>query len=297
MELQQLRYFKALAENGNLTKTSDRLHITPPTLSNSIARLEEELGTQLFDRIKGRLYLNEMGKAFLDSSRTILNVLDISCDNVRNMSLLGKKTLAVATAVSSFRLSEVLAKYLEEYPDVKLINKQSNVHNIESDLIDNNFAFAITVAGSMDDKFLNSRLLGAENKVFYAGMAKNHPLAKLDSVKLADLRDEEFIFPPSDLVLTKSFYTICRNAGFEPNVVAECSSFLLTRLVEKGLGITFVASAGFLNDETMVKVPISDVSSFLQDRFAVYWTKKHRLSEVEESFLDFITGYFDRQIN
>ena len=297
MELQQLRYFKALAENGNLTKTSDRLHITPPTLSNSIARLEEELGAQLFDRIKGRLYLNEMGKAFLESSRTILNVLDTSCDNVRNMSLLGKKTLAVATAVSSFRLSEVLAKYLEEYPDVKLINKQSNVHNIESDLIDNNFAFAITVAGSMDDKFLNSRLLGAENKVFYAGMAKNHPLAKLDSVKLADLRDEEFIFPPSDLVLTKSFYTICRNAGFEPNVVAECSSFLLTRLVEKGLGITFVASAGFLNDETMVKVPISDVSSFLQDRFAVYWTKKHRLSEVEESFLDFITGYFDRQIN
>lgn len=297
MELQQLRYFKTLAENGNLTKTADRLHITPPTLSNSISRLEEELGAQLFDRIKGRLYLNEMGKAFLDSSKTILNVLDASCDNVRNMSLLGKKTLAVATAVSSFRLSEVLAKYLEQYPDVKLINKQSNVHNIESDLTDNHFAFAITVAGSMDEKFLNSRLLGAENKVFYVGMAKNHPLAKLDSVRLSDLRDEEFIFPPSDLILTKSFYNICRDAGFEPNVVAECSSFLLTRLVEKGLGITFVASAGFLNDETMVKVPISDVSSFLQDRFAVYWTKKHRLSEVEESFLDFITGYFDRQVN
>ena len=49
MELQQLRYFRALAETGNLTKTSDRLHITPPTLSISISRLEDELGTQLFD--------------------------------------------------------------------------------------------------------------------------------------------------------------------------------------------------------------------------------------------------------
>ena len=108
MELQQIRYFKALAETGNLTKTADRLHITPPTLSISISRLEEELGAQLFDRIKGRLYLNEMGKVFLESSSTILNVLDSSCNNVRNISLLGKKTLMVSTAVSSFRLSELL---------------------------------------------------------------------------------------------------------------------------------------------------------------------------------------------
>ena len=296
MELQQLRYFKALAETGNLTRTADRLHITPPTLSNSISRLEDELGAKLFDRVRGRLYLNEMGKAFLESSSTILNVLDTSCSNVRNMSLLGKKTLSVATAVSSFRLSEVFAKYLKEHPEVRLLNKQSNVQNIESDLTENHFSFAVTVAGSMDDKFLNSRLLGSENKVFSVGMAKNHPLAKLESVKLKDLKNERFIFPPSDLLLTKSFYTLCRNAGFEPDVVAECSSFLLTRLVEKGLGVTFVASAGFLNDETMVKVPISDVSSFIQDRFAVYWTKKHRLTEEENNFLEFITGYFDQQV-
>ncbi len=293
MELQQLRYFKALAENGNLTKTADRLHITPPTLSNSITRLESELGAQLFDRVKGRLYLNRMGKVFLESSSIILNVLDSSCNNVRNMSILGKKILSVSTAVSSFLLSEVFAKYLDQHPDVRLVNKQSNVLNIGPDLTENHFTFAITLEGSMDDKFLNSRMLSSENKVFSIGMAKKHPLAKAKSLKLKDLRNEKFIFPPSDLALTKSFYAICRNAGFEPNVIAECNTFLLTRFVEDGLGITFVASAGFLNDKTMVKIPVSDISNFVQDRFTIYWSKNHLLSDTEADFLEYITDYFN----
>ena len=293
MELQQLRYFKALAENGNLTKTADRLHITPPTLSNSITRLESELGAQLFDRVKGRLYLNRMGKVFLESSSIILNVLDSSCNNVRNMSILGKKILSVSTAVSSFLLSEVFAKYLDQHPDVRLVNKQSNVLNIGPDLTENHFTFAITLEGSMDDKFLNSRMLSSENKVFSIGMAKKHPLAKAKSLKLSDLRNEKFIFPPSDLALTKSFYAICRNAGFEPNVIAECNTFLLTRFVEDGLGITFVASAGFLNDKTMVKIPVSDIRNFVQDRFTIYWSKNHQLSDTEADFLEYITDYFN----
>ncbi len=293
MELQQLRYFKALAENGNLTKTADRLHISPPTLSSSITRLEGELGAQLFDRVKGRLYLNGMGKVFLESSRTILNVLDTSCNNVRNMSILGKKILSISNAVSSFLLSEVIAEYLEKHPDVRLVNKQSNVLNIGPDLSENHFTFAISLEGSMDDRFLNYRVLSSENKTFGVGMAKKHPLAKRKSVMLADLRNENFIFPPSDLALTKSFYAICRNAGFEPNVIAECNTFLLTRFVEDGLGITFVASAGFLNDRTMVKVPVSDVRNFVQDRFTIYWSKNHQLSDTESDFLEFITDYFN----
>ncbi len=293
MELQQLRYFKALAENGNLTKTADRLHITPPTLSNSISRLENELGAQLFNRVKGRLYLNGTGKVFLESSSTILSVLDSSCNNVRNMSILGKKILSVSTAVSSFLLSEVFAKYLEQHPDVRFVNKQSNVLSIESDLTDNHFAFVITLEGSMDEKFLNSRVLSSENKTFSIGMARKHPLAKVKSLTLADLKNEKFIFPPSDLALTKSFYAICRKAGFEPNVVAECNTFLLTRFVEDGLGITFVASAGFLNDKTMVKIPVSDITNFVQDRFTIYWSKNHQLSETESDFLEYITDYFN----
>lgn len=295
MELQQLRYFKALAESGNLTKTADRLHITPPTLSNSIARLEEDLDAKLFDRIKGRLYLNEVGKLFLESTSTILHVLDVSCNNIRNVSTLGKKIISVSTSVSSFALGDVFARYLELHPDVRLINRQSNVLSIETDLSENHFGFIITLDGSIDSKFLNSRLLSAENKVFCIGVSKNHPLAYKDTITLEDLRKERFIFPPSDLPLTKSFYSICRNAGFEPDVVAECNTFLLTRFVERGVGITFVTSQDFLNDEAMKLIPIHGISNFMQEKFTIYWAKNRTLSEAEQDFLEFITSYFKKK--
>lgn len=293
MELHQLRYFKALAENGNLTKTADKLHVTPPTLSNSIARLEEDLGVKLFDRIKGRLYLNEVGKIFLDSSNSILNILDSSCNNVRNVSLLGKKILSVSTSVSSYFLCDVFTSYLELHPDVTLINRQSNVLNIETDLTENKYGFVITLDGSIDGRYLNSRLLSHESKVFCAGLPKNHPLSSRESLRMADLKNERFVFPPSDLTLTKSFYAICREAGFEPNVVAECNTFLLSKFVEKGVGITLITSNEFLDGSTMVKIPIKEVKRFVQDRFTIYWAKKRQLSEVESDFLDYITEYFD----
>ncbi len=67
---------------------------------------------------------------------------------------------------------------------------------------------------------------------------------------------------------------------------------MMTRFIEKGLGVTFVASSGFLNDETMVKVPVSDVKVFTEDRFAIYWAKKQQLTDVESDFLEFVTNNF-----
>lgn len=294
MELQQLRYFKALAENGNLTKTAERLHVTPPTLSNSISRLESDLGVQLFDRRKGRLYLNEAGKLFLESSKTVINVLDQSCNDVRNASIHGKKTLSVSTSVSSFILFDVFAHYLELHPDVRLVNRQSNVQSIETDLSENHFGLAITIDGTLDGRQLNSRLLSPETKTFCVGMSKDHPLAKKEAISILDLKNEKFVFPPSDLPLTKSFYSACRNAGFEPDVIAECNTFLLTNFVEKGFGVTFVTSKEFFDHATIKYVPVYDVKNFIQDRLSIYWTKKHQLSAVEKDFLEFITDYFKR---
>lgn len=289
MELLQLRYFMALAENGNLTRTAELVNITPPTLSNSISRLEEELGVQLFDRIKGRLYLNTAGKSFLESSKTILNTLEYSCNNLRNMSLLGKKTLSVSTAINSSLLSNSLEQYLRLHPNIHLINKQTFVTNIESDLTLNHYSFVIAFDGTIKSKYIKSRLLSPENKVFYVLMSKKHKLAKKKSLTLEDLKNEKFIFPPTDLSLTNSYYSICRDAGFEPDVVAECSTNLLQSFVRNNLGISFMTSTGYIEEEDLVKIPVLDVTDFQQDRFSIYWAKNHTLTETENDFLEFMT--------
>ena len=66
MDLTQLQYFRTVARLENVTKAARELYVSQPTLSQSIARLEESLGTPLFDRQKGKLHLNEAGRIFLE---------------------------------------------------------------------------------------------------------------------------------------------------------------------------------------------------------------------------------------
>ena len=95
MELLQLRYFKAVAENESLTQTANKLFISPPSLSSTISRLEKELGTELFDRHGNRLHLNTRGYVFLECVNQILSSLDNTVAEVRDMEALVARLFAV----------------------------------------------------------------------------------------------------------------------------------------------------------------------------------------------------------
>jgi len=72
MELQQLRYFVAVAETEHVARAAERLHISQSPLSRQIRQLEEDLGLQLFERIKQRVRLTPAGRAFFDEARDLL---------------------------------------------------------------------------------------------------------------------------------------------------------------------------------------------------------------------------------
>ena len=84
MTLDQMRYFVTAAQLQNLSKAAEALHISQPSLSRSIARLEEELGTPLFYRQGRRVVLNELGSQFLTSAQSILRELDGTLAQLRS---------------------------------------------------------------------------------------------------------------------------------------------------------------------------------------------------------------------
>ena len=79
MKLQQLQYFKALAEKEHLFKTATELYISPPALSATISRLEEELGVSLFDHVGRNIKLNKNGERFYLHVKNVLAELDQAC--------------------------------------------------------------------------------------------------------------------------------------------------------------------------------------------------------------------------
>ena len=85
MELRNLRYFVALAEELSFTKAAQRLHISQPPLSVQIAQLEEEIGVPLFTRTSRSVQLTPAGEVFLNDTRSILDRLSVACDRARSV--------------------------------------------------------------------------------------------------------------------------------------------------------------------------------------------------------------------
>ena len=111
MQIAQIRYFVTAAQLQNLSKAAEALHLSQPSLSRSIARLEEELGTPLFTRSGKRILLNEPGRRFLESARTILRDLDDTLLELRELSAGPVTRLSVGCCGQEEKLTACLAAF------------------------------------------------------------------------------------------------------------------------------------------------------------------------------------------
>ena len=120
MTLDQMRYFVTAAQLQNLSKAAEALHISQPSLSRSIARLEEELGTPLFYRQGRRVVLNELGSQFLTSAQSILRELDGTLAQLRTYAGGGGARLSVGLCGPDGPVTACLAAFSTAHPQIIL---------------------------------------------------------------------------------------------------------------------------------------------------------------------------------
>ncbi len=118
MDVTALEYFKIIAENGSLTKAAQQLHITQPAMSAMLKKLEDELGTPLFDRSPNRIYLNKTGEIALIHVNTILrNVEQMKADILSSAQQ--SQTLSISFCDPGVRWFSV-PRFSVAHPDVQL---------------------------------------------------------------------------------------------------------------------------------------------------------------------------------
>lgn len=222
MELRHIRYFLAVAEEGNFTRAAARLGIGQPPLSQQIRDLEEEIGARLFHRVPHGAELTEAGRAFLANVRSMPELVRAAVTSAQRAARGETGSLRVGYTATSMLTPVVpgsIRAFRRAFPDVELVLVEGNSTDLAQAVRDGGLDLAFLRPGALDPGELAIHALPDEPMV--AVLPIGHTVAangEEEAVRLADLRNDAFVLTPRDIgpSLHDEILSACREAGFEP---------------------------------------------------------------------------------
>ncbi|MBW3608829.1 MAG: LysR family transcriptional regulator [Actinobacteria bacterium] len=242
MELRQLRYLVALADERHFTRAAAREHIAQPALSQQIRRLEAEVGLALVERTTRKVALTGAGELLVARARHILSELDAAQAELQTLAGVqgGRLSVGALHTMGPVDLSLLLASFHRNHPAVELtVREQSSeelAEMLRDDVID--LAF-LSVTERIQRRGLELHPLVSEELV--AVVPTQHPLAGRDVVRLAELAGEPFIAFRTGSRLRELLDSGAAGAGFDPRIALESNeSRRIRSLVSGGLGVAIL---------------------------------------------------------
>ena len=289
MELLQLRYFQTIARTEHISKAAAELCIAQPSLSQTLKRLESEVGVPLFDRIGKRIVLNEAGRIYLKYVDHIFLDLDNASRELNSYRNAESKTVKILIQSASFLLPQILNEIHTSDKSIQLHIQQhygADEASTEWDLC---------ISSSIKETDTDSTI-SLMNESIGIALPQNHPLAHKDGLLLNDLKDESFLALSPDSSLTQILNTYFEQVHFHPNTVTSVDSpNILRDLLRMNLGLAFVPELTWKNfaAESILFRTLEDCQ--MQRYITLSWPHdKHMSSSVrtcKESIINYFTRY------
>ena len=242
MELRQLRYLVALADERHFTRAAARERVAQPALSQQVAKLERELGQPLVDRTTRRVHLTEAGELLVAHARRVLAELDDARAELEQLSGLlgGRVTIGLTQTPGPLDLVRLLADFHACHSHVELAVREdlstTLADELRADALD--LAF-LSIVEDADRRGLELQELAAEPLV--VALPAAHRLAGRARLTIGDLREEELIAFSEGATIRRAVRRIAREAGFEPRIAFETREVARMRaLVAAGLGVAIL---------------------------------------------------------
>ncbi|MCB1858602.1 MAG: LysR family transcriptional regulator [Gammaproteobacteria bacterium] len=187
MEISELKAFLAVAETASFSRAADQLYLTQPAVSKRVSGLEEKLDIRLFDRIGRRVTLTEAGQRLLPSARQIIGEIANIHRSIANLNeeIGGTLTMATSHHIGLRRLPPVLKAYSHRFPKVKLdirfMDSETACTEVEQGILE------LAIVTLPPEPPLNLKVQEIWCDMLHFVVAKDHPLARMQEVHLADL--------------------------------------------------------------------------------------------------------------
>ena len=239
MELSQLKYFLAVADELNYGRAADRLNVAQPSVTRAVQGLENELGVTLFLRDKRRVELTPAGRVFANEARSLVAGLETGARQARCVERGEMGTLTIGfEGLSTFAfIPRAVHAFQARYPDVNFELLEMSAADQAAALKDHRIELGFVVL-PIDDPAIEVEVVGSESLIL--AMPTAHRLARQTTVKAAQLAGERFIGSSTACGTNRPIMVALRAAGAEQPVARVSDTHLRLGFVAAGLGLTLV---------------------------------------------------------
>ena len=259
MELRQLSFFIAVAEERHFTRAAKRMNIAQSGLSTAIRTLERDLGAELFIRNTRSVELTDAGRALLTEARHTLSAADAAREAVAAVQGVITGSLAIGTlqCLGALDVSALLTRFHRAHPGVEIRLRQAGSTDLLDQVRGGDLDAAFVSLPPVEPSGVDLRPLSAEPLLL--ACAPGHPLAAESAVRLHDLKEETFVDFHPGWITRDLTDRILAAEGIDRRVALEANDvpFLLD-LVSDSLGVALVP-ASFRHKKTDARfVPLAE---------------------------------------
>jgi LysR family hydrogen peroxide-inducible transcriptional activator len=230
----------AVARTGNFSRAAEQCHVSQPSLSQQIQKLEDELGSPVFERMKRQTKLTSVGEAFLPRAMRILDEVATAEREARDArdSMSGTVTVGVLPTIAPYVLPAVMSEFTRKFPGVEVIVQEDTTAQLSRLLIAYEIDIAL-VSLPIGDVRLETQELFTEELLL--ALPPKHRLVRQKTVSLASLKNERLIVMKEGHCLGDQVLGFCDRGDLKPNISFRSAQLeTVQSLVHAGLGISLI---------------------------------------------------------
>jgi LysR family hydrogen peroxide-inducible transcriptional activator len=294
MEMQQLRYVIAVARTENFSRAAEQCHVSQPSLSQQIQKLEDELGERLFDRMKRATKVTRHGEMFLPRAIRILEEVDAAKREATDAQdlLHGTLTVGVLPTIAPYLLPDVMARFTEKFPGVEIVVQEDTTERLLQLAHRYEIDFALASQPIQDNRL---EIRGLFSEELLLALPPGHPLTRKRTVAVSDLKGERLMVMKEGHCLGDQVLGFCDRGDVKPKISFRSSQLdTIQALVSSGLGISLIPAMAVRRKHGDSPEYRSLQSPRPERKIVALWPKQRPPGRAAKEFLKMVLARFGK---
>ena len=248
MNIRDLEYLVALAEHKHFRRAADACHVSQPTLSGQIRKLEDELGITLLERTSRKVLFTQSGLLLVDQAKTALREVKLLKEMASNQGkeMTGPLHVGVIPTIGPYLMPHIVPALQNAFPDLELFLYEAQTHQLLEQLETGRLDCAIVASVRETEPFIEVPLF--KERMLLA-VAENHPWAKEQTIPMSMLKDHEMLMLDDGHCLRNQALGYCFTAGAKENSHFQATSLeTLRNMVAANAGMTLMPELAVLSE-------------------------------------------------